>query len=168
MKWAPSGLGPHLRTPGVETDLRTQYSAAQCPTLCDPMGCPWDSPGKKTGVSSHALSRGIFPTQGKSKPTSPALADRFSTTEPTWEAHEHCFYVLERTSKNGCHQCLCPQGELQLHPAFPGDSPRSSGRSDPGSHHTLLLPWVPEYVRLLCVPIKSEVSISPSPLGLLK
>ena len=26
--------------------------------------CPWDSPGKNTGVSSHSLLQGIFPTQG--------------------------------------------------------------------------------------------------------
>ena len=33
-----------------------------CPTLCDPMDsspprllCPWDSPGKNTGVGCHAL-----------------------------------------------------------------------------------------------------------------
>ena len=26
--------------------------------------CPWDSPGKSTGVGCHALLRGIFPTQG--------------------------------------------------------------------------------------------------------
>ena len=26
--------------------------------------CPWDSPGKSTGVGSHALLQGIFPTQG--------------------------------------------------------------------------------------------------------
>ena len=26
--------------------------------------CPWDSPGKKTGVGCHALFQGIFPTQG--------------------------------------------------------------------------------------------------------
>ena len=26
--------------------------------------CPWDSPGKKTGVSCCALLQGIFPTQG--------------------------------------------------------------------------------------------------------
>ena len=26
--------------------------------------CPWDSPGKNTGVSHHALFQGIFPTQG--------------------------------------------------------------------------------------------------------
>ena len=25
--------------------------------------CPWDSPGKSTGVGGHALLQGIFPTQ---------------------------------------------------------------------------------------------------------
>ena len=40
-------------------------------TLCDPMdysppgsSCPWDSPGKNTGVGCRALLQGIFPTQG--------------------------------------------------------------------------------------------------------
>ena len=40
-------------------------------TLCDPMGCSLpgssvhgDSPGKNTGVGSHALFQGILPTQG--------------------------------------------------------------------------------------------------------
>ena len=34
--------------------------------LCDPHGllCPWDSPGKDTGVGCHFLLQGIFPTQG--------------------------------------------------------------------------------------------------------
>ena len=41
-----------------------------CLTLSDPINysplgsCPWNSPGKKTGVGCHFLSRGIFPTQG--------------------------------------------------------------------------------------------------------
>ena len=26
--------------------------------------CPWNSPGKNTGVGCHALLQGIFPTQG--------------------------------------------------------------------------------------------------------
>ena len=26
--------------------------------------CPWDFPGKKTGVGCHFLPQGIFPTQG--------------------------------------------------------------------------------------------------------
>ena len=35
--------------------------------LCDPMDCnlcPWDSPGKNTGVGGHCLLQGIFPSQG--------------------------------------------------------------------------------------------------------
>ena len=41
-----------------------------CPTLCDPilkptrLLCPWDFPGKDTGVGCHFLLQGIFPTQG--------------------------------------------------------------------------------------------------------
>ena len=33
---------------------------------CSPpcSSCPWDSPSKNTGVSSHYLLQGIFPTQG--------------------------------------------------------------------------------------------------------
>ena len=40
-----------------------------CPTLCNPMdcgppgSCPWDTPGKNTGVGCLALFQGIFPTQ---------------------------------------------------------------------------------------------------------
>ena len=26
--------------------------------------CPWDSPGKNTGLDYHSLLQGIFPTQG--------------------------------------------------------------------------------------------------------
>ena len=42
-----------------------------CLTLFDPMDyspsrllCPWDSPGKNTGVVCHFLLQGIFPIQG--------------------------------------------------------------------------------------------------------
>ena len=59
-----------------------------CPTLCDPMLlCPWDSPGKNTGVGCHALLQGIFLTQGSNLSLmSPALAAGFFTTSATWEA----------------------------------------------------------------------------------
>ena len=40
-------------------------------TLCNPVNCkptillcPWDFPGKKTGVGCHSFLQGIFPTQG--------------------------------------------------------------------------------------------------------
>ena len=45
--------------------------AQSCPTLCNPMDCsltrflcPWDFPGKNTGVGCHFLLQEIFPTQG--------------------------------------------------------------------------------------------------------
>ena len=52
--------------------------------------CPWDSPGKNTGVGGHALLQGIFPTQGTEPEslTSPTLAGRFFTTSATWEAQQ--------------------------------------------------------------------------------
>jgi len=44
-------------------------SLQSCPPLSDPMEserplCPWDSPGKNTGVGCHLLLQGIFLTQG--------------------------------------------------------------------------------------------------------
>ena len=51
-----------------------QFSSVSqsCPPPCDPMDCiacwvplcPWDLPGKNTGVGSHSLLQGISPTQG--------------------------------------------------------------------------------------------------------
>ena len=37
-----------------------------CPTLCNPtkLLCPWDFPGKNTGVGCHFLLQGTFLTQG--------------------------------------------------------------------------------------------------------
>ena len=42
--------------------------------------CPWDSPGKNTGVDCHFLLQGIFRTQGSDlSPAAPALqADCFT------------------------------------------------------------------------------------------
>ena len=46
-------------------------SLQSCPTVCnhglqpmDRLLCPWDSPGKNTGVGCRALLQGIFSTQG--------------------------------------------------------------------------------------------------------
>ena len=35
-----------------------------CPTLCDPMDSPWNSPGQNIGVGSLSLLQGVFPSQG--------------------------------------------------------------------------------------------------------
>ena len=54
------------------SDLQRSCLATQsCPTLLRPHGlwpagvlCPWNSPGKNTGVGCHFLLQGVFPTQG--------------------------------------------------------------------------------------------------------
>ena len=38
--------------------------AQSCPTLCNPMDSPWNSPCQNPGVGSLSLLQGIFPTQG--------------------------------------------------------------------------------------------------------
>ena len=49
--------------------------------------CPWDSPGKNTGVGSHFLLQGISLTQGPNLCLlmSSALAGGFFTASTTWE-----------------------------------------------------------------------------------
>ena len=46
--------------------------------------CPWDSPGKNTGVDSHALLQGIFPVlcYAKSLPLCPTLCDPIDGSLP--------------------------------------------------------------------------------------
>ena len=48
------------------------------------------------------------------------------------------------------------------------DSPRPAGRSDPGSYQITAFALGPSACWILCVPFKSEVSISPSPVELLQ
>ena len=47
--------------------------------------CPWDSPGKDTGVCCHALLQGIFSIHPGIELVSPALASGFFTTDATGE-----------------------------------------------------------------------------------
>ena len=56
--------------------------------------CPWDSPGKNSGMGSHALPQRIFPTQELNLHLFRllALADRFFTTSETREAPSACRY----------------------------------------------------------------------------
>ena len=55
--------------------------------------CPWDFPGKNTGVGCHFLLQGIFPTKELNPHLfmSPALVGGFFTTNTPWEAPAiHC------------------------------------------------------------------------------
>ena len=58
---------------GVAKSQKVKVLVTQsCPTLCNPINCspparllcPWNFPGKNTGVGGHSLLQGIFPTQG--------------------------------------------------------------------------------------------------------
>ena len=63
------------------------------------LSCPWDSPGKKTGVGCHALLQGIFLTQESNLCLLhiPALAGRFFTTSATGGALSFCFVCIKST-----------------------------------------------------------------------
>ena len=53
--------------------------------------CPWDSPGKYTGVGCHFLLQGIFLTQGSNLQLLCLLNQQAgSTTGTTWEALYAC------------------------------------------------------------------------------
>ena len=61
-------LTPGKKSQGISV---TRFSRSVVPDSVQPPGlqptrllCPWDSPGKDTGVGCCALLQGIFPTQG--------------------------------------------------------------------------------------------------------
>ena len=81
--WSPRTPALFADAPTTTWGLENFYSLEQRPVLrmcisCSvlsnslrPCGlfparllCRWDSPGKNTGVGSHSLLQGIFPTQG--------------------------------------------------------------------------------------------------------
>ena len=72
------------------------------------------------------------------------------------------------TSQNFCCQRPCPLSEPQPPPASARDPPTLAGRSDSVSVGSLLLPLGPDAHTTLCVPSKSGVSVSPSPVELLQ
>ena len=65
--------------------------------------------------------------------------------------------TAEQAPQNGCHQCLCPQGESLLPPASPVGSSRSASGSDPGFFQITDSALALGGVRFLCAPFKSRV-----------
>ena len=54
-----------------------------------PVLCPWDSPGKNTGIGCHFILQGNLPDSGM-EPESlapPALASKFFSTAPPGKPH---------------------------------------------------------------------------------
>ena len=58
--------------------------------------CPWNSPGKNTGVGHHFLLRGNLPSPGMA-PESPSLAGGFFTTEPPGKSRYIKTYINIQT-----------------------------------------------------------------------
>ena len=83
-----------------------------CPTHCNPMDparllCPWDSPGKNTGV--ECSPPGDLPDPGI-KPMSllsPAFAGVFLTTRATWKAHLVVYFLLMHILGRKLRTYLC-------------------------------------------------------------
>ena len=88
---SPDHSSHQFSNPVLTKSLRAYVLSHLCLTLCYPMDCsptrllcPWNFPGKNTGVGCHALLQGIFPTQDRTL-MPPALADSFFTTSAIWE-----------------------------------------------------------------------------------
>ena len=69
--------------------------------------------------------------------------------------------TVEQASQNGCNHC--PQSELHLPPASPGESPRSSVRSNPGSFQITASTLGPRAYEILLCPLRVE-SLFPTAL----
>jgi len=96
--------------------------------------CPWDFPGKNTGVGCHFLLQGIFLTQELNPhlPASPALAGGFFTTEPpgkprlcvanskfqkpiqTMRFHSISTFILAKFLKNNQYYPILPSAVLNI------------------------------------------------------
>ena len=94
--------------PGEGNGNPLQYSCLENPmdvgAWCRLL-CPWDSPGKSTGVECHFLLQGIFPTQG----LNPGLP--------------HCRQTLYRLSHQGSPHQILPGWDTQLLGQEPAVSP---------------------------------------------
>ena len=74
----------HCLTHSRHSRVKSEVKVAQsCLTLCDPIDCPWNSPGQNTGVGSLSLLRGIFPIQELNSGLS------------------HCKWILHQLSHHG-------------------------------------------------------------------
>ena len=73
-------LGFHINIP-LECECVNVKVAQSCPTLCDPMDCPWSSQGQNTGVCKPFPSPRDLPNPGI-KPRSPSLQVDSLPAEP--------------------------------------------------------------------------------------
>ena len=78
--------GKKKKNPYVKVKVAQSWPLFATPwTVAPQVFCPWDSPGKNTGVGSHSLLQGILPDPGI-EPRPPALTGRFFIPEPPGKA----------------------------------------------------------------------------------
>ena len=93
-----------------------------CPALCDPMDCsplcPWNSPGKNTGVGSHFLLQEIFLTQG----LYPVLLEYRKILYHLshqgickFKSNMNCFTKYSSTALKNCQKSILIQNYFQSH-----------------------------------------------------
>ena len=80
-------------------------------TLCNHMNCnlsdcPWGSPGENTGVGSHSLPQGTFPTWDRTLVS--CIAGRFFTVWATREAPKQCSVRILLIQVEMCVTCIMP------------------------------------------------------------
>ena len=90
-------------------------AAKLCPTLLHPLGCPtrllcpWNFPGKNTGVGCHFLLQGIFPPQGWNPSVLPGLLYCRQILYYHWGSPDRVFKPSARHPPSSYHYCalLC-------------------------------------------------------------
>ena len=85
--WNSGALGYHLQTLGGVHEKWNKVESINCSAVSNSLRphrlwpakllCPWDCPGKNSGVGCHALLQGIFLPQGLNSSGSPELVDGF-------------------------------------------------------------------------------------------
>ena len=79
-------------------------------TIWARLPCPWDFPGKNTGVGSHSLLQGIFPTQGLN---SFSCIGRWVTN---WASREARVFLKLYLIGKGPHRVSCSRVRPHVHP----------------------------------------------------
>ena len=80
-----------LKIPDMNICCHCYLVPKSCPTLLWHHGllparslCPWDFPGKNTGVGCHLLFQGIFPTKGSKLGSLASQVDSLPTRKSLW------------------------------------------------------------------------------------
>ena len=117
---------PSYLFPGVGPRAGGGLVSQSCPILVTPwtvarqVPCPWDSPGKNTGVGCHFLLEGIFLTQG----SNPGLLRLL-----------HCSWILYRPCHEGSPGITAGKPQVSVVIPFPGTTSREA-------QNPRYLPWV--------------------------